>query len=270
MGSQVFTVKAGSNQSVARLLEAAKLSEAIGQSSTVMLKPNLVEALQPPITTPVGFVADIIDYIKQITPEVKIIVAEGSGAADYDTWHSFESLGYTAMAAELGVQLIDLNTEPLTKLEKNYCRRWPQMYLPEIIFDVFLISIPVLKAHSLAGVTLSMKNMMGIAPPAHYQQGGHWKKAAFHENVQVAVFDLNQYRAPDYAILDASVGMQEAHLWGPSCNPPHNTFAASSDPVAIDAYGTQLLKRKWQQIAHIARADGVLGSAQSYQIYNVS
>jgi uncharacterized protein (DUF362 family) len=143
------------------------------------------------------------------------------------------------------------------------------MYLPEILFDVFLISIPVLKAHSLAGVTLSMKNMMGAAPPAHFQQGGHWKKAAFHENVQEAVFDLNQYRTPDFSILDASVGMREAHLWGPTCNPPHNTLAASTDPVAIDAYGSHLLKRKWQQIGHIAMADGVLGSAQSYRTHEV-
>jgi len=269
MNGHVFTARADSDHSMGILLDAAKLSGAIGQCPTVMLKPNLVEALSPPITTPVEVVADIVVYIRQLCPDVKIIVAEGVGAADYDTWHSFESLGYTAMAAELDIQLMDLNTEPLRKLEKPNCRCWPTMYLPDIIFDVFLISIPVLKAHSLAGVTLSMKNMMGTAPPSHYQKGGHWKKAAFHNNMQEAVFDLNQYRSPDFAILDASVGMQEAHLWGPTCNPPHNIFAASGDPVAIDAYGTDLLNRKWRQIDHIAMADGVLGNASSYEVHTI-
>ena len=42
----------------------------------------------------------------------------------------------------------------------------------------------VLKAHSLAGVTPTMKNMMGLPPPAHYQQGGYWKKASFDETIQ--------------------------------------------------------------------------------------
>lgn len=269
MASHVYTSPADNLKNVSLLLEKAQLASLIHDTPTVMLKPNLVEALQPPITTPVEFMSDIVIYLKQACPGTKIIIAEGSGAVEYETWHTFEALGYSRMAKELDVQLMDLNSEPLKKLENSQCRQWPEMHLPEILFDVFLISIPVLKAHSLAGVTLTMKNMMGAAPPAHYQQGGHWKKAAFHANVHEAVFDLNQYRTPDFTILDASVGMQEAHLWGPTCNPPHNTIAASPDPVAIDAYGTDLLKRNWQEIGHIARANGILGNAENYQVCSI-
>jgi uncharacterized protein (DUF362 family) len=134
--------------------------------------------------------------------------------------------------------------------------------LPEILFDVFLISVPVLKAHSLAGVTLTMKNMMGTAPPSHYQQGGHWKKASFHTGIHEAVFDLNRYRCADFTILDATVGMAEAHLWGPTCSPPVNTLAAGWDPVAIDAYGCDLLDRSWRNIGHIFLANNELGQAE--------
>ena len=165
---------------------------------------------------------------------------------------------------------MDLNCEPLTHLSNPRCTRWPEMFLPEILFESFLISVPVLKAHSLAGVTLSMKNMMGCAPPAHYQGGGGWGKASFHSRIQEAVFDLNRYRTPDFTLLDASVGMAQAHLWGPTCEPPVGLLAASDDPVALDAYGCALLQRDWRQIGHISRAHGVLGSAESYNLHTSS
>ena len=140
------------------------------------------------------------------------------------------------------------------------------MYLPELLDEVFLLSVPVLKAHSLAGVTLTMKNMMGCAPPTHYQKGGCWGKSAFHSRIQEAVFDLNRYRTPDFTLLDATIGMSKAHLWGPHCQPAVGLIAASADPVAIDSFGCSLLKRSWRDIGHIAMADGVLGCAEPLQI----
>ena len=104
---------------------------------------------------------------------------------------------------------------------------------------------------TLADVTLTMKNMMGCPPPSHYQKGGYWKKSSFHRDIHRAIFDLNCYRTPDYTILDATIGMAESHLRGATCNPPVNMLAAGKDPVAIDAYGTSLLGKYWQQIDHI-------------------
>ncbi|MCI5139915.1 MAG: DUF362 domain-containing protein, partial [Candidatus Electrothrix sp. AR1] len=132
---------------------------------------------------------------------------------------------------------------------------------PKIATDSFLLSVPVLKAHTLAGVTLTMKNMMGLAPPEHYHQGGGWKKAAFHNRVHEAVADLNRYRSPDFTVLDATIGMAEAHLWGPTCNPPVKKLVAGFDPVAMDSYGAALLGKDWQSIGHIADVDGELGQA---------
>ena len=195
-------------------------------------------------------------------PGAEIIVGEGSGARAYDTQHCFQALGYEEMAAGKNISLVDLNLEPLVRKSQKNCHRWPVMHLPRLVFESFLISVPVLKAHTLAEVTLTMKNMMGLAPPAHFQKGGHWKKAAFHDRIQEAIFDLNRYRTPDFTVLDATVGMPEAHLWGPTCNPPVNRLAAGFDPVAMDAYGAMLLKRDWRRIEHIRLAHGCLGLAE--------
>lgn len=252
------------------LLDSAGFPEVLcSNTKTIIIKPNLVEALQPPITTPVALVEGLVEYIKGVTPETKIIVAEGCGPLHYETDHVFNVLGYTEMAEKMGIDLLDLNKAPLVKLSKKSCRRWPEIYLPEILFDSFLLSVPVLKAHTLSGVTVTMKNMMGAAPPQHYQRGGYWKKASFHDGIHEAVFDLNQYRYPDFTLLDATVGMQKAHLWGPTCSPPPEKLAVSFDPVAIDSYGANLLGKNWQDIGHIALAHGKLGCAHPLDIRTI-
>ena len=251
----------GWEKTLSPLLDAAGLGESLKGQKKILLKPNLVEVLDPPITTPVELIAATVDYIQKKAPESRIIIGEGCGSLQYDTHHCFQHFGYAEMAASKGVELIDLNQESCVTLAKKKCKRWPEMTLPEILFDVFLISVPVLKAHSMADVTLTMKNMMGIAPPSRYQKGGHWKKASFHTGIHEAIFDLNRYRCADFTILDATVGMAEAHLWGPTCSPPVNTLAASWDPVAIDAYGCDLLGRSWKNIGHVVLANEELGKA---------
>ncbi|MBU0674788.1 MAG: DUF362 domain-containing protein [Proteobacteria bacterium] len=257
------------HDSCEKLLAVAGLVEAIGDYTTVLIKPNLVEALPPPITTPVGLVEAVVDFLQGRCPGLNLVIGEGSGAREYETGRCFRELGYEEMAGRKSITLLDLNTAPLRYRKLDQCQRWPEMYLPEIVYDAFLLSIPVLKAHSLANVTLTMKNMMGCAPPAHYQKGGHWKKALFHDHIQEAVLDLNRYRTPDFTILDATVGMQEAHLWGPTCEPPHRKLAASTDPVAIDVYGAGLLKRDWQRIDYLSGAHGELGRGTPLEIVEV-
>lgn len=248
-------------ETIRYLLDKSRLAEHI-DGQQVLIKPNLVEALEPPVTTPAGLVAALVDYLLEKLPGSKIVIAEGTGSTEYNTFYPFQKLGYEAMAAEKGIELLDLNEEPLLEMSNSSCRRWPEMALPKILFNSFLLSVPVLKAHSLAGVTLTMKNMMGAAPPSRFRQGGAWNKSAFHVGIQEAIFDLNRYRTPDFTILDATAGMAEAHLWGPVCSPPPNIIAASFDPVAVDAYGAGLLGKKWQEIGHIKMADNILGQAE--------
>jgi uncharacterized protein (DUF362 family) len=267
MGQVFFTEFHSWQESITSLLDQAHVVDGIVKSGRkkVLIMPNLVEDLPPPITTPAACVQELVRYL-QDRCDARIVIGAGCGSLQYDTHHCFSALGYDRLGKEQQVELIDLNTELCVALHNTACKRWPEMHLPQLLFDVFLISVPVLKAHTLAGVTLTMKNMMGAPPPAHYQKGGHWKKASFHANVHGAIFDLNRYRTPDFTLLDATVGMQEAHLFGPTCNPPKNKMACGFDPVAIDAWGADLLGFGWQTIDYICMADGLLGRAGYQEI----
>ena len=254
------------NESVPKLLDSAGMAGEIKGHKRVLIKPNLVEALHPPITTPVELIEGIVAYIQKKSPNTEIIVGDGTGSLDYDTWHVFDKLGYSDMAERKGIKLSDLNEEPYVELSNPELKRWPKMHIPKIAMESYLISVPVLKAHSLAVVTLSMKNLMGVCPPEHYCKGGHWKKSSFHQGMQEAILDLNRYRKPDFSIIDATVGMAEYHLGGPTCDPPPNLLIAGYDPVAVDAYGCGVLGKKWQDVEHIRMADGELGRAEALNV----
>ncbi len=253
-------------RSLPAMLDSTGLPEALSGQQTILIKPNLVEALEPPITTHVDLVEALVDYLLAHTSNSDIIIGEGTGSLEYGTFHCFEQLGYMKLKKKPRLSLLDLNTETCRLLCNPGFGRWPEIYLPELLFNCFLISVPVLKAHSMCRVTLTMKNMMGCAPPAHYQQGGAWGKSSFHQRLDEAVFDLNRYRCPDFSVVDAAVGMAQAHLWGPTCSPPVNRIIASYDPVAVDAYGTSLLGKSWEGVGHIKMANQVLGRAEPLDI----
>lgn len=267
MNHSIYTTHMESwGESVTLLLDASGLPERLRSEAVVIIKPNLVEALEPPITTPVELIDALVGYLQDSVPECRLIVGEGTGSVDYDTFHCFETLGYTQMASKRGVELLDLNVEPLTRKENPDCSRWPELYLPELLDEVFLLSVQVLKVHTLADVTLTMKNMMGCMPPSHYRQGNSWGKSKFHTEIDRAVFDLNRYRCPDFTLLDATVGMIDSHLWGRHCEPPVGRLAACWDPVAIDSYGASLLDMHWREIGHIELAHNVLGKAEPLDV----
>jgi uncharacterized protein (DUF362 family) len=157
------------------------------------------------------------------------------------------------MAEKQGVPLVDLNYGPVKKLENPACPIFPEMYLPEIAFNHYIISVPVLKAHSLAGITGSLKNMMGFAPPKYYSgRYGIWKKAVFHGKMHESVIDLNRYLVPNLSIMDCSIGMAEFHLGGPQCDPPIKKIIAGYNPWEVDREAAGLLGLDWRNIRHIA------------------
>ena len=248
-------------QAIGRLIDEASVRP---DRKNILIKPNLVDAIAPPVTTPPEFIEAIIESFRQRWEGLDITIAEGSGSAELTTEEVFRELGYHELSDRMGVELVDLNEAPLTRLSRHYLTRWKEFYMPTLALDSYIVSVPVLKAHTLAGVTLTMKNMMGLAPPSHYRMGGYWKKSAFHSRIDESIFDLNNYRSPDLTILYAIHGMCDSHLGGTIISP--GIIALGTDPVAIDSYGTVLLGKDPQDIGYITMAQGVLGLSECIMV----
>ncbi|NQU25683.1 MAG: DUF362 domain-containing protein [Candidatus Nealsonbacteria bacterium] len=239
------------DESVPEVLDAIGAAEVLGRQTAVLIKPNLVNDSPFPITTPPECVEAVIRYVRSCS-QAEIVIGEGCGEMTLETPDIFDRLGYTELARRHGIELVDLNHAPLVKLQNADCPVFKEMYLPEIAMSHFLISVPVLKAHSLAEMTGTLKNLIGLVPPKHYSgRHGSWKKAVFHGRMHQSIIDLNRYRTPDLSLVDATVGMAEFHLGGAHCDPPLNKLIAGFDPLEVDRRGAELLGLDWHSVGHL-------------------
>jgi len=238
--------------SVPEILDQTGIRDRIAEIPRFMIKPNLVTPQPHPVTTSVDCCRAVIKYIRSWS-DAEIVIAEGTGDPSCNTLDVFQQLGYDQLAEDFHIDLIDLNTAPLERLTNNKCQRFPEIYLPEIAFTHFIISVPVLKAHSLCTFTGSLKNMIGLAPPKHYSGSqGIWNKAEFHDNIHRAIIDLNEYRSADMTLLDASIGLADYHLGGRVCTPPPRRLIAGFDAYEVDRKGAELLGLDWQKIPYLS------------------
>jgi uncharacterized protein (DUF362 family) len=238
-------------ESVSELLDLTGAQKIFEKQSNILIKPNLVNGSKFPVTTPAACCEALVLYLKERT-NAKIIIAEGCGDPSYETGEIFQILGFDKISKKYDISLIDLNHEPVVKKKDPKCFRFPEMHLPEIIYSNYLISVPVLKAHSLSGITGSLKNMVGVAPPKYYSEdGGIWNKSSFHNNIDLAIKDLNRYRTPDFSLMDATVGLVDYHLGGRECSPHINKLIAGFDPLEIDREAAGLLGIDYKAVGHL-------------------
>ena len=236
-------------RTVREAFEQAGGPAALAGFGRILLKPNLVNTSPFPVTTHPEFTGAVVDAVRAHT-DAPVVIAEGTGDKDKETAEVFAALGYDELAREKGVELLDLNHADLVEVSRPDCPVFPTMWLPEIAFTHCIVSLPVLKGHSLAGVTGTMKNMMGFAPPSHYQGGG-WKKALFHQEMHGSIRDLNRYVTPHFTVMDATVGLKDYHLGGPRCRPEVGMILAGADPLAVDRAAAGLLGIDWRGVGHL-------------------
>ena len=68
-----------------------------------------------------------------------------------------------------------------------------------------IVSMPKMKTHHWAGVTLSMKNLFGVMPGVYY---GWPKNVLHHAGIPESILDINAAVRPHLAIVDGIIGME--------------------------------------------------------------
>jgi uncharacterized protein (DUF362 family) len=132
-------------------------------------------------------------------------------------------------------------------LKGDVLGEWP-VYQDALEADK-IINVPIAKHHTLARITLSMKNLMGLI-------GG--SRNLLHQKLDVNIVDLAAFFKPTLVVLDAvriltANGPQGGNL---SDVVQKNTVAASRDQVAIDAFGATLFGVAADEMPHILDAHG--------------
>lgn len=249
---------------VPSLLDRSGLSAMLAGNPPILIKPNLINASPHPVTTHANCCQVLIEWLRAHCGNVPIVIAEGCGDPSMETMDVFRKLGYESLATSFGIDLLDLNAAPLKTISMAGNTIFRKARYPEIAFTHFIISVPVLKAHSLAAITGTLKNMIGFAPPQFYSgNSGFWRKAAFHTAMQKSITEWCRLRLPDFTLMDASVGLADFHLGGRQCEPPVRKILAGKNPLAVDRRAAELLALDWHAIGHLNSE-----AAGSYNLYS--
>ncbi|GIU73960.1 MAG: hypothetical protein KatS3mg004_1047 [Bryobacteraceae bacterium] len=215
----------------------------------VLVKPNLVEfSRATAINTHPLLVAAVVEALERLgAAEVRI--GEGPGHRR-DTWTLAEEAGYFDAIPDFERRFVDLNRDDVAQADE--LEGHGTLWLPQTALGADLIvSMPKLKTHHWAGVTLSMKNLFGVVPGALY---GWPKNVLHHYGIDRSIVKLAGLLSPRaIAIVDGIVGMEGN---GPIQGRPRRAgvIVAGANLVAVDATCCRLMGIDPARVRSLAEA----------------
>jgi uncharacterized protein (DUF362 family) len=249
MKSAVYVRRADRNhlQPVVReLMEGCRWQELIPSGGTVVIKPNLCTERREQIhtaNTSIGVLRAVCEFLLERTPRVTIVESNG---ARYPAEAAFENNGVYALAAELGVNVLNLSKDDLVEMPDprlkgfGMARTWLEA-------DAF-VTLPVLKTHATTVFTGTLKNQWGCIP--------RYDRILLHKYLHELIGQVNAIRPVTLALMDGLVGMQGR---GPINGYPIDldVLLASRDPVALDATAMRLIGLEPKSSEHVVHAQTI-------------
>lgn len=219
----------------------------------VLVKPNLIDVIEGhPVTTSPAVVAAVLDILAEMGAG-EVIVGDGPGFRR-DAGPVVKASGLASVLSARGTRFVDLNYDSCrpVPVRGGWFRRENEVWLPRHILEADLIvSVPKLKTHHWAGVSLSLKNLFGIVPGSRYG----WPKNMLHVNgIPLSILGLYEIVRPVVAVVDGIVGMEgDGPLFGSAV--PHELLAVGTDPVAVDTVCAGLMGYALEEVYHLFLAD---------------
>jgi uncharacterized protein (DUF362 family) len=237
-----------------KALEMIKAHEALTSKKPILIKPNYLNASHPStgITTDSRVIEGIIKFLKQ--KEVKeIIIGEGSGFSD--TFEPYRVAGVDTVAERWNIKLVDLNKDDYVEVHPQNPLTLKKVKVAKTALKSTIISVPKLKLHRIAGVSLSIKNMMGVMKP----------KGSMHTHLSSNIADLASIIKPIIAVVDGIIAGEGHESSG---NPVEmNLVIAGKDPVAVDSVGAAVMMMPPHDVKHLRLAEKIgLGTNDLNQI----
>ncbi len=227
------------------------------RGKSILLKPNLVEPAReaPQVNTHPMVVRASAEVFRAMGAR-RVAVGEGPGHCR-DSRLVLEESGMAEVLAESRLEFIDLNHDDIRLVPNR--SRWtdlPHLALPASVtpFD-WVVSLPKLKTHHWAGVTLSMKNLFGMMPGIYY---GWPKNVLHHAGIARSILDINATVQPHLAIVDGIIGMEGD---GPIMGTPRHAgvLVMGTNLPAVDATCARLMRINPARVEYLALASGRLG-----------
>ena len=226
---------------VRQVLEAIGAAAVVGPDDRIVLKPKYVEPMRPDtgVTTDPRVIDAVIAWL------------QGQGAADItvaeSTWtrertdRAFRLVGLPQIADRRRVKLLNLFDDEHVEVDIPNAHSLHRVLLPRTLLDATcIISLPKLKCHSMAHVTLGIKNLMGAVFP---------DKDLMHRQLHHRLCDLATVLRAKLTVIDGLIGCERHETSGSPVKT--DVIIAGRDPVATDAVGTMVMGMDPARIEHL-------------------
>lgn len=236
-----------------RLVEDLGILSAAKPGVPVVIKPNLFA----PSPFHTGRTSDprIVEGIcrRLLAEGLTPVIAEGSGC-HYSGKYIFKTTGYRRLADTLGVDLVDLNVdafEPLAlagvDMEVGYART--------LLEAPVIINVPKVKTHIQAGVSLSMKNLMGgLSKPGRVA----FHFSDLHQSIPALSRTLLDRGQQVFCIADGIVSMEGNGPFTGDARPTGFVLGAR-DPLTADLGLCHMMGFPPRTIEHVRNACALFG-----------
>ncbi len=226
--------------------ELGGLDKFVRPGNSVLVKPNIAWDRAPEYaanTNPFVVAALVELALAAAAAEVKVY--------DYpcdNRRRTYDASGIADAARDAGAQVsyVDDALAKTVKIPAGIAVKKATVYGDVLQTDV-IINVPVAKDHSLARLTLGMKNMMGIL----LEDRGRW-----HQRLSAKLVDLAQVIKPALTVIDATRVMTAN---GPSGGDLSyvkrlDKLVVAADVAAADAYATTLFGLRPVDVGVVAEA----------------
>jgi uncharacterized protein (DUF362 family) len=236
------------------------------KGKSVLLKPNFIEMdLNGAINTHPSVVRAARECFLRMGA-AEVLIGDGPGH-DRDTEAILEAVGLCDYVSNLRNVFVDLNVDDTAKVPlQTHASTLRELYFPNSVLRAdFVVSMPKMKTHHWAGVTLSMKNMFGIVPGNCYG----WPKNVLHwAGIDKSILDINSTVRPDFAIVDGIIGMEGN---GPIQGVPKRSkvLVCGDDPVAVDATCARVMGLVPERVGYLEKAGWLLGHIREDRIEQI-
>jgi len=204
----------------------------VSSGDVVFVKPNISWDRPPEqgATTNPAVVETVVRLVLEAGAK-KVIVADNT-CNDARRCYVHSGIKEAAEKAGADVPFMEKRKFVETNIGGKAVRKW-DVYR-EVLDADKIINVPVAKHHGLSGVTLSMKNLMGLVGGARNRM---------HQRLDTSIVDLLAFFRPSLTILDAVRILVEHGPQGGTIKDARklDTVAACVDPVKIDAWGITIL-----------------------------
>lgn len=219
-------------------------------SGTVYIKPNAVHFTPHTHTDPAVLEA-LLSYLHE-HGYYSLGVMESSTGGNF-TRLVFKVIGYTEICRRYGARAVYLDENPT--VEVGLCdgtrARIPRFLHDEILSrgENFYLGLPKLKTHSMAAVTLGVKNQQAF--PVDADRMEHHSHETLHRRL-AALYGLTR---PDFAIIEGLTATAHGHFPATAllgeCLVPMNILIGGADTVAVDVIGARILGYSLDEVEHL-------------------